>query len=55
LFNLLPQVEKYENKLRVRREQLTGEGRNTAENGETRSADTSEVNSAATRAATAAK
>jgi biopolymer transport protein ExbB len=53
LFNLLPQVEKYENKLRVRREQLSGEGR-TTENGEARSADASEVTAAA-RAATAAK
>ena len=34
LFNLLPQVERFENKLRVRREQLTGETRPGAENGD---------------------
>jgi biopolymer transport protein ExbB len=50
LFNLLPQVEKYENKLRVRREQLTGESRSAGENGETRPVETAEVVGAAPRA-----
>jgi biopolymer transport protein ExbB len=55
LFNLLPQVEKYENKLRVRREQLSGEGRNGSEKSEERSAEPAETSPAAARAAAAAK
>ena len=56
LFNLLPQVEKYENKLRVRREQLTGEVRHSAENGEPRpAAEPVEPPPVATRASSAAK
>lgn len=55
LFNLLPQVEKYENKLRVRREQLSGEGRGSAEKGEDRSVDSPESSPAVARSAAAAK
>jgi len=55
LFNLLPQVEKYENKLRVRREQLTGESHGKAENGEAKPGEPTEVAAASARAAAAAK
>lgn len=54
LFNLLPQVERFENKLRVRREQLTGEARPSVENGENRPSEKPEAPPApATRTAAA--